>query len=377
MPFCTNCGRQFPDGTKFCPECGTPVAGAQPQNPKKRTQSFEGEIRKCPNCGELLSAFELKCHACGFELRNAKASTAVQEFYNKIEQIEEGRDKRKPGETEKSIANVIRNYPIPNTKEDVLEFMMLAASNIDTSLYSVHGNQKKSEAYQSQKLVADAWCATAEQVYHKAELSFGDDPAFSKIQGIYANKIAHIASAKRQGAVKGVLDAISSPFKGINSGLKKNKEWSFLIIWLLVMLGCMAVPIIGLSGDKREHSNKEKQLEAIVVEIQECIANEDYDTAMIKAQCLYMDDNYSSESTERWDKVRENLIDMIETKSGVSYTSNTASSNKDKPPTSNSNEEESSSPSIKDVVKGTKEVLSDSVDIVKDTFGEIISGIFE
>ena len=26
MAFCINCGSQIPDGAKFCPSCGTPVA---------------------------------------------------------------------------------------------------------------------------------------------------------------------------------------------------------------------------------------------------------------------------------------------------------------------------------------------------------------
>lgn len=30
MAFCKNCGTQIPDGTKFCPACGTPAASAQP-----------------------------------------------------------------------------------------------------------------------------------------------------------------------------------------------------------------------------------------------------------------------------------------------------------------------------------------------------------
>ena len=30
MSFCTNCGAQIPDGTKFCPECGQKVAATEP-----------------------------------------------------------------------------------------------------------------------------------------------------------------------------------------------------------------------------------------------------------------------------------------------------------------------------------------------------------
>lgn len=372
MPFCINCGQQFPNGAKFCPECGTPTTGTQSKSQDQRSQSFAGEIRKCPNCGEALSAFELKCHACGFELRNTKASTAVQEFYNKIEQIEEGRDERKPGETEKRISNVIRNYPIPNTKEDVLEFMMLASSNIDVDIYATHGSRKKAEEYQYQKLVADAWRATAEQVYHKAEVSFGDDPAFSTIEEIYTKKITSIASAKRQGTIKDVFSGISSFFKGMKSTIGKNKD----IFLLLLLPFLMLIPVLlGIAPGLIMDMQSEKKLEAIVAEIQEYIAKEDYDAAYIKAQTLYMEGNGSS--SEHWNKVREDLIDMIETKSGVSYTSKTSLSDLEDPPTSNSAEEESSSPSMKEVFSDMKDTIGESMSSAKDSVKEAFSGIFE
>lgn len=353
MPFCTNCGKQFSDGAKFCPECGTAVAGAQSQSQGQRTQSFAGEIRKCPNCGEALSAFEIKCHACGFELRNTKASTAVQEFYNKIEQIEEGRDKCKPGETEKRIANVIRNYPIPNTKEDVLEFMMLAASNIDTSLYSVQGDRKNSKEYQSQKIVNDAWYSTAEQVYHKAELSFGDDPAFLKIQKIYVDKIKHISTEKRKGNFSAFFYSTISAFRRIASSIYKSG-----LIWILI-LGLPGLLVFG--GGAIRHQQKEKQMESIAAEVQEYIANKDYDAAYIKAQGLYMDDGWSSESTERWDKVRNDLIVLIETKSGVSYTTEQEKGDDTKDTNT-------------DAKSSTSSAIDEGLDTISEGFDAIING---
>ena len=57
---------------------------------------------------------------------------------------------------------------------------------------------------------------------------------------------------------------------------------------------------------------KEHKLEQIVEEIEEDIANKNYDSALIKANKLHMDDGWSSESKEHWDEEREYLIDMIE-----------------------------------------------------------------
>lgn len=57
---------------------------------------------------------------------------------------------------------------------------------------------------------------------------------------------------------------------------------------------------------------KEKKLESIVVEIQQDIKIGNYDEALIKANTLHMDDDWSDESKAAWDKQREYLINLIE-----------------------------------------------------------------
>ncbi len=352
--FCTKCGQKLADEAAYCSACGAIVEKSVAADQGSRKQVYVGEIKKCPNCGEALSAFEIKCHSCGYELRNIKASSAIQEFYEKITQLEAQRNERKEGETEKSIANVIRNFPVPNTKEDVLEFMMLAASNIDASLYSIQGDRRNSKEYQSQKTINDAWYATAEQIYHKAELSFGDDPAFSKIQKIYVDKIKHISTEKRKGALSAFFSGITSIFKRIASSIHKDSSIGFYII-------CGLLPLLFFGGTAIKHQQREHRLEAVVVEIQDCIANEDYDTAYIKAQGLYMDDGWSSESTKRWDKVRNELITLIETKSGVSYTME--------------QEREDSTKNTSTDAKGTvSSTIDDGLNTISEGFDTIING---
>lgn len=362
MPFCTNCGQEVPEGAKFCRNCGVATNADVPSKQEDRKQTYAGEIRKCPNCGEPLSAFEVECHACGFELRNAKSSAAIQEFYNKIVQIEAGRSSRKPGETEKSIASIIRNYPIPNTKEDVLEFMMLAASNIDTSIYSVHGSRKLSEEYQAQKIVNDAWCATAEQVYHKAELTFGEEQYFLKIKEIYNQKIKNITSEKRKAALQKIFSKNENP---------SNKKDSSNIVFLAA-IGFLVFIFVGVfGGAERSHKQKEAQLESIVTEIQTCIANGDYDSAYIKAQSLYMDDNWSSESREHWDKVREELISLIETKSGISYKSKKSAETSAESQISNPDPKQQNDSTSNTASDESESIFGESIQDVKDAFGEV------
>lgn len=203
MAFCVNCGQQFPDGAKFCPECGAPATGAQSQSQGQRVQSFAGEIRKCPNCGEVLSAFEIKCHSCGYELQNVKGSKAVTELAEAIAKLEATRPpqtKKRFGApsnmsvspTDRSIANIIQSFAIPNTREDILEFMILASTNIDTDAL----DSKDSSYSASQKLVTNAWIAKFEQSYQKAKIAFGNSPEFNDIQVIYDKRQKEIRKGR-------------------------------------------------------------------------------------------------------------------------------------------------------------------------------------
>ena len=196
MAFCTNCGERLTDGAKFCAACGTAV-GVTDYTTRKTV--YEGEIHKCPSCGEILNSFVPVCPACGHELRGAKASNSVKELANKLEQIERTREHTKSRsligrlygsdgqltKTDEQKISLIRSFSIPNTKEDIVEFMILASSNIDFKLYGL-GNQGVITA--SQRAVSDAWLAKFEQAYEKARFTFGTTPEFSSIKSMYEKK---------------------------------------------------------------------------------------------------------------------------------------------------------------------------------------------
>lgn len=212
MSFCTNCGQQLSDGAKFCAGCGTAVNGTN-QNAQRKTV-YEGEIHKCPNCGEVLDSFVSNCTACGFELRGTKNSNAIREFAMKLEQIENSRDVNNNFSSFKNKMNqissvnpideqkisLIRSFAIPNTKEDIYEFMILAASNIDIKLYgfAYDSSQFQGMMATSQRSVSDAWLAKFEQAHQKAQLLFNDSQELMNINDLYERKIKEIQKKKRQ-----------------------------------------------------------------------------------------------------------------------------------------------------------------------------------
>ena len=85
-----NCGQQLPEGAKFCSGCGTAMGKVKTETTQRKTV-YEGELHKCPNCGDIIDAYELVCKSCGYEFRDRQASKAVRELAAKIQEIEETR----------------------------------------------------------------------------------------------------------------------------------------------------------------------------------------------------------------------------------------------------------------------------------------------
>lgn len=94
---------------------------------KKAQEKKEAFGQVCPNCGKQVPPMTLKCE-CGYEFTKAKAISSVQELVAKIDLI--NLDYSSVSEREKKICDTIELFPVPNTKEDILEFMSLATSNL-------------------------------------------------------------------------------------------------------------------------------------------------------------------------------------------------------------------------------------------------------
>ena len=234
--FCPYCGTKLDDGAHFCKNCGeslyqdtqgtynTSNRQSTMQNHTNRQTVYEGDIHKCPSCGEILDSFSAKCPACGYEIRNRQVANSIQELVKKLEIIDsrewvppldpvvefpdteevtpdppsamkqligwdfhekqrreaaqnariakEEAQKRIQKEHKKNIlraeknfdrskqlekANLIQNFPIPNTKEDILEFALLISANVNTKNTIPN-------------IVLKAWIGKLDQVYQKATL---------------------------------------------------------------------------------------------------------------------------------------------------------------------------------------------------------------
>lgn len=166
MAFCSNCGAQLQDGARFCGKCGKGI-----EKVARRNIVYEGELHQCPRCGESINAFSNACPSCGHEFRDAEVAKSIKEFVEKLE----------AANTIELQVSLILHYPIPNTKEDVTEFMILACSRISNSV---------------PERLLEAWKAKIEQCYRKARLVFRNEKEFAEIQMLYKKAVQKMGNVQ-------------------------------------------------------------------------------------------------------------------------------------------------------------------------------------
>lgn len=210
------------DGSRFCENCGQKVNDdiqvseqlanqSFMENSTERKTIYDGSVHKCSNCGEIIGSFVTVCPTCGQEIRGVSSISSAQELVTKLENIsakkmpitEEKRSVMKmvfgkdfknedalkealddfEDQKDEEKASLIINFTVPNSKEDIMEFMILAASNI---------NAKKGTG----DVITKAWIAKLDQVYQKAKIIMSDNPSFVELKNMYENKKKEIKRAK-------------------------------------------------------------------------------------------------------------------------------------------------------------------------------------
>jgi len=91
----------------------------------------------------------------------------------------------------------------------------------------------------------------------------------------------------------------------------RKNSLKYCYIGIAVCFGFMLLLMI--RQDKR-HDKTEKYLKNLETEIESAIKEEDYDTALLEANRLHCDDDFSEEEKATWDDKRESLINIIEEK---------------------------------------------------------------
>lgn len=200
-----------------------------PPAPPVSSNKF-GDMKKCPACGALVQAFQTKCTECAYEFRNVAAVTSAQRLFDLLQAAEMRKSEqiaahnqekarrldvlsqrhnnegtftklfageshaRKQDEEredlirelnnnlaviEKNAENeqmlIIKNFPVPNTAEDLIELLAMATSN----------------AYDNDGVIGlkeETWLQKTDQIYQKIiACSANDKPLLKKATHMVAS----------------------------------------------------------------------------------------------------------------------------------------------------------------------------------------------
>ena len=210
MAFCSECGSELELNAKFCKVCGKKVGESAPSDNANNVSSGNVKMVNCPRCGHPVDSFVSVCSYCGCEIRNATANSAVKEFEEELAKIEADRKQSsiigdaaslvlgaygRINDTDQKIANLIANYPVPNNKEDVMEFLIMAVSNIDEEAYDKSFNGYGINSSGKQAITA-AWNSKYNQMYQKARLLFPEEKQLDEINKMYEAKQKKISKVR-------------------------------------------------------------------------------------------------------------------------------------------------------------------------------------
>ena len=298
MAYCTNCGNQLREGAKFCDNCGFQVGT---HDDTKRQTVFEGKIHKCPNCGEIVEAFQDDCPACGYQFRDAAVTSSVKELADKLQQIENEPNGLNlvdyflsNGLSQKARKQValINNYTIPNAYEDIWEFLILASSRIK--------NFRTDRPLTSEETaLVNAWKAKFDQAYHKAILVVDAPEDIQRIKDLYSKTQTETVKNQRKRTTSIIVPL------------------AICFAVILVLFISLSIPSSGKAEYNYGVSKENERLNAIVEEVYDYIDQENYTMARVKAASLSFNftSDYSSDYesiAENWDETRENLLKIID-----------------------------------------------------------------
>jgi hypothetical protein len=180
----------------------------------------EGSLKKCPSCGASTKSFQNKCEECGHEFRNVEVNSSMNELLNKLKKISKSQFKDEDGDLEEdkyfeARAEVIRDFSIPTSKEDIIEFATKSIAEFDSKKID---NKELNSAWESKSVEA----ISKLQIFALADKSI--TPIYEKLEKKLNERIAE---NKKRSRNDGLLTVIMIPFSLFVSYLM----FAFILSW--------------------------------------------------------------------------------------------------------------------------------------------------
>lgn len=260
-----------------------------------------GTIKKCPNCGAQLEAFQARCPACGFAIGGAErgGSVALKKFLDAYTNEKDNAHK----------LEMIDTFPIPNTIEDTVEFALLAAQQLKS--YSMSQKERSFTTIVKSPGLKNSWNMILKGNMGKKDNITDDDFIIA-----WKNKLeqvcqrAKIAYPKDRTSLEH-LDMIVEDAENAVKDLKEKRKKSKIIFYggiiaIFILLYGIILPVMIKSDDKKEKTETQR-LEKMFTEIRADIKEGNYNDAELKL--LDFDVRYKGES---WREKKEFLKKQLE-----------------------------------------------------------------
>ncbi|KAB2963804.1 hypothetical protein [Zoogloea sp.] len=188
----------------------------------------KGNVNKCPSCGAQLGAFVSSCQSCGHEITDVEANRSITTLVSRLEEVEREVDekgltgRRREQTIVERRARVIRDFPVPNSREDLQQLLYFIQPKL---IESVKPDPNTED-----------WRAKFNEVVSRAKNAYkNDSSALAEFEEIEAS--------------------LSTP---LSTGLAIRAKRNPLFVALLV--GITLLGLVGLVGSMMERS-KERQCE--------------------------------------------------------------------------------------------------------------------
>jgi hypothetical protein len=260
VKFCAKCGTPMAGAVP-----AAPTQTAAPAAPPAKNVTV-GQVKKCPSCGAEIGSFQAKCPSCGHEFSSVGVSGVVKDFADKIVGFESRNQswevtnslktrgmvmgvlagisgvilffcviaswdesvgahyefffgalgvtalcalimfgKTTLSQTAKQETAFIETFPVPSSREDLFEFLILVSSRMN----SANGLDY---AAQLQRHWNKVWNVKCKQIKAKADLAFlGDAQSMSTVENIVTKSNKLIAQQQAHSAISagGVIAAVA------------------------------------------------------------------------------------------------------------------------------------------------------------------------
>lgn len=286
------------------------------ENERATSDKF-GDIRKCPACGVEVLDYQIKCEN-GHYFYNIKGNKHIQELVRKLESVSISESKRnndnslksflynnsafglqekenKKKELDEKKAQIISNFPIPKTKNDIMDFIFFIAP--------------KMKIGSSSSIIRNAWVSKFDGLKSIGNTLIGDSSFFKLINELEEQYHPKNAS---------FISKLGGTFSNIPK-TTRNALFSFVVLG--GMLGIM-LPVI-FSLDKAEKDKfiiEQERLENINSEIDSLLLIGETERAEIMINRLHWqmfdskrnDHKDVDEKIKSWDEIRQEKKSLIE-----------------------------------------------------------------